>query len=319
MAISWITVGYSAHRVETLAAFEGAAAGHRLVVLEEPPTPGFQDMLAGDLSIAEHLDEVFPEFPAYSERQCEVLRRLHADGVRVVQIEPFLSELEAIHDGFENGVRPEDFEAGTIRWRVYQAERRWTGALLGYYTASGGPEFDRVVDAVCTFARIDAERGRLRDVMRARRVVGLLPEEGGVYVEAGYLHTRLIGELRHGVQDGVPVRPRWLMASVVRGLDGCSMHLAPGDRLTVAYAHGHTGCGDEERLLAARSLIQITMTVKDEMVPTPATPYPHIADEIKTIELVNRLGFEGCRKLYPRVKSLPPAEARAVVEDAVKV
>ena len=28
-------------------------------------------------------------------------------------------------------------------------------------------DFDRVVDAVCDFARADAERGRLRDAMRA--------------------------------------------------------------------------------------------------------------------------------------------------------
>jgi hypothetical protein len=85
----------------------------------------------------------------------------------------------------------------------------------------------------------------------------------------------------------------------------------------VSYAHGHTGCGAEERLLAARSLIQITMTVKDEMVPTPEAPYPHITDEVETIELVDRLGYEVCGELYPTVKSLPPAEARAVVEAAV--
>jgi hypothetical protein len=314
MASCWITVGYSAHRVETLDAFERAAGGHRVVVLEEPPTSGFGAMLEGSMSVAEHLDEVFPEFPVYSERQCEVLRRLHDGGVEVVQIEPFLSELEAIHDGFERGSRPEDLEAGTTRWRVYQAERRWTGALLGYYAASGGPDFDRVVDAVCRFARIDAERGRLRDVMRARRVVELLPDTGGAYVEAGYLHTRLIRELRCRAPYGVPVRPRWLMASVVRGLDGCSMHLAPGDRLTVSYAHGHTGCDTADRLLAARSLIQIALTVKDELVPTVDAPHPHIADEIATIGLVDRLGYDDCRRLYPRVKRAVPAEARELVE-----
>jgi len=314
MASSWLTVGYSAHRIETLGAFEREAGRHPIVVLEEPPTNGFAGMLRGTRSIAEHLEEVVPEFPRYSELQCEVLRRLYRAGARIVQIEPFLTELEAIHDGFESGGRPEDLEPGTVRWQVYQAERRWTAALFGYYGAAVGGDFDRAVDAVCRFARLDAERGRLRDRLRARSIVELLPGSGGVYVEAGYLHTGLVRELRRRVPDGVPVRPRWLMASVVRGIDGCSMHLAPGDRLTVAYAHGGADDGPGSRLLAARSLIQVVLTVKDELSPTAEEPYPHIADEIETIGLADRLDFEACRRLYPKVKRLPPARARELVE-----
>jgi len=107
------------------------------------------------------------------------------------------------------------------------------------------------------------------------------------------------------------------MASVIRGLDGCPMRRGPGDRLTVGYAHGRAADGPEDRLLAARSLLQVAMTVKEEMAPTAAVPYPHIRDEFETIELVNRLEYDECRALYPRVRSMPPVRARAVIETAL--
>jgi len=45
MADSWITFGFSAHRVETLETFEGVAARRDLVVIEEPPTVGFLSLV----------------------------------------------------------------------------------------------------------------------------------------------------------------------------------------------------------------------------------------------------------------------------------
>ena len=103
MARGWITVGFSLHRVEALPAAGELMAGHGIIALEEPPNPAFADMLAGRETIADHLEAMVPEFPKYSRRQYELLRALHDWGAAIVQVDPFMAELEAIHDGFENG------------------------------------------------------------------------------------------------------------------------------------------------------------------------------------------------------------------------
>jgi hypothetical protein len=314
MTSSWITVGLSAHRVETLTAAEQVMTGHRVVALEEPPTAGFAAMLAGRSSVGEHLDRLVPEFPEYSRHQCTMLRKLHRQGMEIVQVEPFMAELEAIHDVFDGGGRPGDLESDPLRWRVYQAEKKWTGALLTYYAASGGGDFHRVVDAVVSFAHADAERGRLRDTMRADRLAALVTVEGGVYAEAGHVHADLIGLLRRRLPAGVPVRPRWLMARVVLELSGRSLLLAPGDRLTLACARKRPLDPDVAGLLAARSLIQVAMSVKEELLPTEDNPFPHTVDDVRTCQLVGSLTYEDCRNLYPTVRSLHPTESRAVVE-----
>ena len=315
MSSSWITVGLSAHRVETLAAAGAAMVGHRLVALEEPPGSTFRPMLAGELPIPEHLEQLVPEFPEYSSRQCAMLRTLYLDGgIEVVQVEPFMAELEAIHDGFESGGRPEELREDPTRWRVYRAERAWTDALFGYYAASGGADFDRTVDAVCAFARVDARRGRLRDAMRARQLTALATGGGGVYAEAGYIHAGLVGELRRAA-PGIPVRPLWLNAAEIRELRGAVPLLGPGDRLTLALARGGEVDRAWSRLLAARSLVHVAVSVQEEMLPTPEHPFPHLADDVETCRLVGRLSFADCRVLYPKVRTLSPPDARRVVRD----
>ncbi len=305
-----ITVGFSTHRVETLAAAEQLMATHPTVALEEPPTEGFQAMLVGELSVEAHLEQVAPEFPEYSRHQCAVLRRLHRSGVRVVQVDPFLAELEAIHDLFEHGGDPADITPGTVRGQVYQAERHWTGALLGYYAASHSADFERVVDSVCAFARADAERGRLRDAMRADTLLELVEEHGTLYAETGTLHTELVRQLRRHAPAGVSIRPRWLMAPVVRRLYGRAPLIPPGDLLTIASTGNGRRSQTQKRLLAARSLIQVAISLKEETVPTDAAPYPHVQDDIETYRLVDGLSYIDCRELYPRVRSRPWREAR---------
>jgi hypothetical protein len=313
MGRSRITVGLSNHRVENLPAAETAMEGHGIVALEEPPTEGFAAMLAGRLTIEAHLEDLAPEFPEYSRRQCELLRRRHQVGVRIVQVEPFLAALETIHARFEAGGRPQEVEADPTLGPVYRAEKRWFSALLAYYVASAGPDLDRAVEAVCTFARVDAERGQVRDAMRARELVTYLDSSRRLYVEAGPLHLGLVEQLRRRAPEGVSVEPRWLSAGQ-EALEAAPPPPAPGDQLTLAFARGDGPDRDQARLLAARSLIQAAMTIKEEMAPTPENPYPHARDDAESGRLVGYLRYEDCRRLLPAVRSRPPLAARAEVE-----
>lgn len=315
VAASWITVGLSDHRVESLGPAEAAMEGHQVIVLEEPPAAGLAAVLDRRTSISEHLDEMLPEFPEYSRRQYQVLRRLHGRGVRILQVEPFMAGLEKIHELFETGSRPDDILRDPELGPVYQAEREWTGTLLSYYAASASEDFDRVVDSVCGFARADARRGRLRDRMRAAVIASAAADGvGGVYVEAGTVHAGLVGLLRRKVPRGVPVRPRWLLGPVMRDLGEPTPIVAPGDVLTVAHTVGRELPPDGERLLAARSLIHVAISVKDELLPSGHQNHPHTVDDVRANRLVARLCFDDCRLLYPSVRSQPVATARSIVE-----
>jgi len=55
------------------------------------------------------------------------------------------------------------------------------------------------------------------------------------------------------------------------------------------------------------------MSVKEELLPDADCPHPHTLDDVCTARLVESLTYEDCRDLYPKVRSLPPSEARSVV------
>jgi hypothetical protein len=69
-----ITLGYTAFRPETIPFAQQAMQGHDLVILEEPQTPRFEAMLAGEFAIKEYLLHTEFEFPACAAVQCRLLR-----------------------------------------------------------------------------------------------------------------------------------------------------------------------------------------------------------------------------------------------------
>ncbi|MEG6551833.1 hypothetical protein V6C53_16515 [Desulfocurvibacter africanus] len=307
-----LTLAFTSHRLESLPRACEVMAAHAAVFLEEPPTPGFEDMLRDSLSIDDYLENTDYGFPLFTRQACAMLRGLHAAGVRVLQVEPFLEILASIHERFAAGGAPADIPNDSLERIVYEAEKAWTGALLNYYRASASPHFERCVQAVKTFARADASRGKLRDRLRAKAIVSLLPCLESVCVEAGYIHHALLLELRAILPVGWRLAPVWLLAGETRRLTGRRQLLGPGDVLTLLHSCGGRVQQSREDLLAARRLIYIQLLTKDEL-PGGPHEFPHLHDEAECLEVVSDLGFEDCRKLYPRLRGLTPAEARTLV------
>jgi hypothetical protein len=94
--------------------------------------------------------------------------------------------------------------------------------------------------------------------------------------------------------------------------------LTTGDRLTLAYARGDGQDRKALRLLAARSLVQVGLSIKEEMVPGADDPFPHARDDTKTNQLVEGLALEDCRRLFATLRSLPPPAAQMAVEEYVR-
>ena len=300
------------HRPETIPLARRLMADHDTILLEEPPDARFASMLAGTLSIETYLENQDLEYPEFSRQMARLLREHCRAGTRLVQVEPFIERLLAIHDRFANGEGPQDLPADTDLHRVYLAEHVATKALIDFYRASGRDDFDTTVEAVKHFARADARRFALRDRMRARAMVPLVAHSGRVYIEAGQIHYPLWHELKKRLPAGFPLRVHFLMTGIVRQL-GYRRHLyGPGDLLTLHYRFHPRSRLRTEDLLAARALIYNKLIYKEEISSNVDT-YPHTRDELAVGSVVDRLSLEDCRCLYPRVRRTSTTASREIL------
>jgi len=308
-----ITLAFSPHRAEALPFAAEQMRRHEAVILEEPETPCLAQMLQKKLSIGAYLLEMDFEFPRFARRSCQMLRKLHAEGKKILQIDPFMERLREIHDLFGRGGSPDDIREDSPHHAVYREERRWTAALLDYYQKSAGRDFDEVVSAVKAFARADAARGRVRDRLRADKTASVVRSYESVYIEAGELHVALLSELRHRIPERRLLKPVYLLEPVVRQLGGKRRALGPGDLLTLIYAFRPDDEGPRTDLLAARNLIHVKILAKDEL-DEKEDPFPHTRDQVESNRLVEGLSYRECRGLFEEIRSRKTEEAREVVQ-----
>lgn len=309
-----ITVGFVPHHVEALPFIREQMERHGVVMLEEPPAPGFSGMLSGALSVDEYLREIDSEFPRFDRLLCGMLREYHGLGRRVLQIEPYLERLIEIHELFSEGKTAGDVLARHALRHVYLAERAATGALIAYYSRSVTAPFPEVVEAVKTFAAADARRIVLRDHLRARAIAFAAGAGESILVEAGYIHYPLYRHLLDQMGSSWKVRGAFLLEPVLRRLRAGRRNLGPGDILTLRYAlHRHPSTS-LANLLAARSLIFIKLIETDELLPGPS-PTPHAEDELKVNTMVDQLSYEACERLFQDIRLAKRDLAFNIVQD----
>jgi hypothetical protein len=290
---------------------------HDVIITEEAPDPNFSAMLNKKIPISEYLSEVDSGFPQFSLRMYKLLRGLHKEGKVLLQIEPYMENLMSIHDMFLNGKQPSDVLKIPGLREVYKTEKNATGALLLFYESSLKNPFWKVIETVKNFARADAERFRLRDTMRAKAIVKVLPGNERVYVEAGTVHTHLEKALRQLLRTKGQIKSLFLLEPVVKKLTGRAQVLAPGDILTKRYISRKKRNDGVENLLAARSLIYIQLLQKEEMIPSRSERTPHIKDEIRATELVNKLSFAQCEKLYKKIRFRNRQQALEIIQNYI--
>ena len=308
-----ITIGFSSHHAEVLPYARRQMEQHQIIVLEEAPSPNFLDMLDGGLSIDEYMMALDSGFPEFERLMCILLRELHNKGRQIIQVEPYLETLLQIHELLSDGKTPEDVVKDPRLESVYKAEKRATGALLDYYAHSLKAPFDEVVRAVKAFARADADRLVMRERLRAQAIKPLISHGVDIYVEAGYIHYPLYCYLKKALGRAQRICVVYLLAPVVRRLQGRRRNMGPGDILTLHYAlHGGLpeNLGD---LLAARSLIYIKLLQKDEMLPVDSDA-PHSEDEVRVNRVVDSLRLEDCRALFDQIRLAKRERVIRIVE-----
>lgn len=297
-----LTLAFTVFRPETLPFAARAMRGHDLILLEEPKTPGFEDMLRGELPVEEYLLLTDFEFPQYAAGQCRTLQALHARGAAVLQVHPWMDELVGIHEFFSAGNGPDDIPRNGKAWAVYARERDWSAKLLAFYRAAGKKDFDAILAVVNDFARADAGRIMDMDQVRAAAIARLLPGRTSVYVECGAIHHDMIG-LLHKIPGRGKVRTVHLMEEVCRERHGRRRLIPPGDLLTFRHLLGAPRDPALENLLAARAVVYNRLMEKEETFES-ASPCPHLDAEALVLGLIGGLDTEQCRNLFERIRHM---------------
>ncbi len=304
-----VLIGFTSYRPETLPFIEEYMGKCDAVILEEPHTPGFCEMIDNELPIEEYLMLSDFGFPEYAQRACQMLRRLSSKGVIFHQLDPFMDELVRIHEFFASGGTPDEISEKSVTGDVYLCERDWTKKLISFYKKSCNSNFELLVDAVKRFARADAKKGNLRNLMRARELVKFFCHYDSVYIEAGYLHFILLRQLLRLRPEKVKIKPVYPMSEVIKSLTKRKQVLGPGDLLTFLYSFHSEPDALKADTLAAQSLIYNKIVNKEEMV-SDDNSYPHTRNEIESISLATSLNYSQCRDIFSIIRHLKTPEAR---------
>jgi len=314
-----ITIGFSSHRIETLPFVKERMKNHNVIIIEEAPNSKFKDMLNRKVSINKYLSEEDTQFPEFSRRMYKLLRELHLKGKKLLQIEPYMEQLMKIHKMFSEGKEPPDVLKIPRTGKVYEAEKKATGALIHFYETSMGNSFPETIEAVKKFARADADRFLLRDKMRAEAIAKVLPAAGDkmVYIEAGAIHIYLEKVLRKKLRGKWKIKAEFLLEPVFKKLTGKRQIIAPGDVLTEHYISARKSIEKFETLQAARALIYIKLLKKEEMAPTRTEKTPHIKDEIRAITLADKLSLTQCEELYRKIRFRDRHQALEIVQNYI--
>ncbi len=305
-----VTLGFTVFRPETAPFAARAMAGHEVIILEEPLTPGFEEMLQGRLAIEDYLMLTEFEFPEYARQQCCTLQTLHSHGVSVLQIHPWMDELVGVHEFFVAGNTPAQIPRGGKAWKVYSREHEWSRKLLAFYTAAGKKDFKGILSAVIEFARADAEKIRDMDQDRAE-AIAKVTRSSSVYVECGAIHHTMIGLLIKMLGHG-RIKTVHLMEEVCKERYGVRRLIPPGDLLTFRYLVRAPENIAQETLLAARAMVYNRLMEKDETFDS-VYAHPHMDAEAMVLQIINGLDTEQCRDIFGRIRHMGVRESLALV------
>ncbi|WP_202319511.1 hypothetical protein [Archaeoglobus neptunius] len=256
-------------RVENLIFIKKEFEKANVIILEEPRNDLFHEVVEGKIDVDFYVRKIGTQFPVYTARKIEMLRNMR--GKEILQIEPYLEEVEKIRN-FSTG----DEGVREMERKVNKAHAEYTESFM--------IDFDEIVEKYLNFARADAERILMRDRMRAEAI----KPADDLVVEAGIRHIKL-AELLDAEAVFIP--------GYIAGELGMEYRETPVDALMRALI-----CEEDcdYSLLAARSLIFITLVEKREMVPDFEGDYPHFVHEQKLARFVSKLDYERCKKFFKR-------------------
>ncbi len=298
-----ILVVFTEHRPEYLSYLERIFERAEIIILEEPHTLDLEKALRGELSPEAYADRLYTEFPLYIKEQINLLRKLHVSRkVKVLGCEPYLEKLLKIYDLISLGISKElltnIIDRDGLAKIVYNVENLVSNKLIKYYYSLMEGDFRKVVEAIVEFARVDSLRILMRDLLRAiyiKKIIEDVKCRGIIVIEAGVMHTVLPIVLRKLLKlrlSCINIKSLLLKRLNLKPLPH------PGYMLSNIFMHGLPYSQRFVRLLAARSFVYNMIILKKEVAPTDRQLFPHIIQEYRVLQFVNKLRYEDCERIY---------------------
>ena len=103
------------------------------------------------------------------------------------------------------------------------------------------------------------------------------------------------------------------MAPSTRRVTGRVYLMGPGDQLTLHYLFTPHAASKTIEALAARTLIFNKIITKTE-ISAGETDAPHLEDEWRALQMVERLSYEDCRRLFQRIRLADTVASRRAVQ-----
>jgi len=221
----------------------------------------------------------------------------------VIQVEPYLTSLVDMFHFIEFKIIDKVIDHDLMIRFVHGVESIVSKYLVEYYENILSKSFEDVVNSIIKFAKFDAYRILIRDLLRALKIRDVLDQYGRdrkYLVEAGTIHTCLPIFLEKLCKVSVHVID---IKEVIARKLGIIFPQHPGNILTRIFLEARPFNYDYCKLLAARSVVYTLLITKSELKPTDTLKYPHIIDEYKVLDFVNKLEYEDCRRIYERYRA----------------
>ncbi|NPA70836.1 MAG: hypothetical protein GXO26_08500 [Crenarchaeota archaeon] len=221
----------------------------------------------------------------------------------MIQVEPYLTSLVDMFHFIEFKIIDKVIDHDLMIRFVHGVESIVSKYLVEYYENILSKSFEDVVNSIIKFAKFDAYRILIRDLLRALKIRDVLDQYGRdrkYLVEAGTIHTCLPIFLEKLCKVSVHVID---IKEVIARKLGIIFPQHPGNILTRIFLEARPFNYDYCKLLAARSVVYTLLITKSELKPTDTLKYPHIIDEYKVLDFVNKLEYEDCRRIYERYRA----------------
>jgi len=296
-----ITVVFLEHRIEYLKDFYDLAERGDVIVLEEPDFGILELLCRGVLDIDFYIDFLYSEFSEYLREQYTYVKNLLESGKLVFQVEPYLTKLVELYHFIELKLFDKVLQFDDILKFVHSVENYVSKALVEYYDTILTGSFEDAVNSVIKFAKADAFRLYIRDLLRAFKICEIHSKYGknlNYIVEAGLIHKTISTILEKFCKDFVysvdvkDIRARKL---------GIILPSHPGYELTYIFLEGQPYSEERCRQLAARCIVYTLMIKKQELRPG-ILQYPHLFDEYRVLDFVNRLSYDSCRRIFEKYR-----------------
>ena len=288
-------------RVEFIPKLEQKAEQARCVILELPEGEMVKAFLEGELSVDDALLELELEYPLFTRELLLCARRLKEKGKKIILLDPYQEIATDIKVKLFLRKGLEQLEQDLTARYIAMIELSISKILQEYDKAKRENNFEKLTELTMKYAKFDAERIRFKTELRIRKIIELIQENQVEYpllVHTHFLNKLLPQELSKRLGKGFDIKIFDLYDEAQEELNlGKFYH--PGRRLTEIFLLHERIPENDIRLLAAKTLILVTLYPKHEVMPTRDKKYPLLMKDFEIYNILKNIKtLEECKKLY---------------------